>query len=218
MSPIFLGSYFALWALFLLQSIVVLALLRQIGVLHIRIAPAGARITAAGPQIGHIVPTVTLEDMDDPRVRRELTQTMAKDLLLLFVSPSCSMCASLMPAVKALARDSQSDMDWVVVSFGGYDECGQFRRHYGLDFLLFAYAPDIRDQYRITVTPYAVLVNREGVVLSKGLVNHMEHLESLFSARAPARGSDSTEETMQARELAITLKGTTNETSTNLSR
>jgi methylamine dehydrogenase accessory protein MauD len=38
--------------------------------------------------------------------------------------------------------------------------------------------------YGVAKLPYAVLLNGEGVVAAKGLVNNREHLESLFEAQA----------------------------------
>ena len=79
MSTMFVISYFALWALFLVQSFILLLLLRQVGVLHLRIAPTGARVMAAGPELGQRAPPVTLRDMDDPLELLKLTQPMEED-------------------------------------------------------------------------------------------------------------------------------------------
>jgi hypothetical protein len=49
--------------------------------------------------------------------------------------------------------------------------------------LLFAYAPEVRKQFGVNLTPYAFIVRKDGVVISKGLVNQMEHLESLLEIR-----------------------------------
>lgn len=41
---------------------------------------------------------------------------------------------------------------------------------------------DLRDEFNIGVTPFALLIDRNGVVLASGLVNTLEHVESLISA------------------------------------
>ena len=43
-------------------------------------------------------------------------------------------------------------------------------------------APDVAAKYQVRVPPYAILVGTDGLVKAKGLVNHLEHLESLLTA------------------------------------
>ena len=45
-------SYVILWALVIVLSLLVFALARQVGVLHERVAPAGALMLSGGPKIG----------------------------------------------------------------------------------------------------------------------------------------------------------------------
>ena len=40
---------------------------------------------------------------------------------------------------------------------------------------------DLNEKYQVTTAPYAVLIDAQGVVRSKGAVNHAEHLESLLN-------------------------------------
>ena len=48
-----------LWVVVICLSVAVLALARQVGVLHERVSPAGALISAAGPGVGpHPAPAV----------------------------------------------------------------------------------------------------------------------------------------------------------------
>ena len=53
-----------LWVIVLALCAIVLALVRQIGVLHERIAPAGALMLKRGLKIGEPAPTMTLTDLD----------------------------------------------------------------------------------------------------------------------------------------------------------
>jgi methylamine dehydrogenase accessory protein MauD len=99
MSTAFLVSYLVLWALFLVQSVIVLMLLRQVGVLHLRIAPTGARILPIGPRISQTAPAVTIRDMENPNEQLQVEQSMERDVLLFFVSPGCAACGLLMPAL-----------------------------------------------------------------------------------------------------------------------
>ena len=51
-----------LWILVIVLAGVVLALVRQIGVLHERVAPAGALVVPDGPRIGEPAPALEVHD------------------------------------------------------------------------------------------------------------------------------------------------------------
>jgi methylamine dehydrogenase accessory protein MauD len=179
MNTFFFISYFALWALFLVQSVAILLLLRQVGVLHLRIGPIGARVMPAGPEIGQAAPAGVIEDMDDPKKWWKIGPEMESDVMMVFVNPHCAACDSLMVAVRSLAAQSEQDLCWAVVTYGGRQACIKFRLKHHLQNLLVAYSPNIRNQYNIGATPYAVLIRKDGTVISKGLTNQIEHLESI---------------------------------------
>ena len=180
MSTTFLATYLVLWALFLLQSFVILLLLRQVGVLHLRIGPAGARVLPVGPEIGQPITPFSLVDMDNRYQAIQISDSMSKDVMLIFVTPGCANCASLMAALKPLVRQSKDATVWAIVGFGGIDNCRSFRTTQSLNFLLFAYDPPARKQYRVNLSPYAVRIRKDGLTISKGLVNQIEHLESVL--------------------------------------
>jgi len=54
-------SVVVLWVVVAALAVVVLALVRQIGVLHQRIAPAGALMIGGGPKIGEAAPVLDVE-------------------------------------------------------------------------------------------------------------------------------------------------------------
>ena len=108
---------------------------------------------------------------------------MERDILLLFIEPSCSSCTALTSAIRPLIHEYDSVVLWAMVALGNQEACRKFRSENGLDCLLFAYAPEMRDQYRIYTAPYALVIDKNGIVRSKGVVNHIEHLESLLFMR-----------------------------------
>lgn len=93
MTGIWLASYLALWLTVLALGISVIALLRQIGVLHTRVAPMGVHFAGEGPELDTEAPIVD-----------GLDYTTTPYTLLAFTSPSCEICASLKPALERLAR------------------------------------------------------------------------------------------------------------------
>ena len=60
---------------------------------------------------------------------------------------------------------------------------------HGLEDAIYVVGPEIGMTYQIGKLPYAVLIDADGVLRAKGLVNNREHLESLFEAQAMGVGS-----------------------------
>ena len=58
-----LVSYVILWALVIILSLLVFALARQVGVLHERVAPAGALMPTSGPKVGEMTEVMRLTDL-----------------------------------------------------------------------------------------------------------------------------------------------------------
>jgi len=62
-------SQVALWVLLLIMAGLQLAVLRQIGVIHERIAPMGALTLDKGPKEGEMAPSFDLIDLQKQRVQ-----------------------------------------------------------------------------------------------------------------------------------------------------
>ena len=126
-------SNLVLWMLVLALSAVVLALVRQLGVLHERIAPAGALMLNRGLAVGEPAPVVEVADLEGQAHRLGVAREDGRSTLLLFVSPSCPVCKSLLPAVKSSRRDERGWMDVILASDGEANEQRDFVRSQGLD-------------------------------------------------------------------------------------
>lgn len=90
---VWIASYVALWVAVLVLSVAVVALLRQIGVLHARLHPLGAHFGGEGPDVGSEAPALGETDY----AAAELT-------LVAFTSPTCEVCKVLAPSLDALQR------------------------------------------------------------------------------------------------------------------
>ena len=62
-------SNVVLWVAVVALSVAVLALLRQVGVLHERVAPAGALVSRDGPSVGAPAPVVDVADWEGRSLR-----------------------------------------------------------------------------------------------------------------------------------------------------
>src|SRR5207248_1753598 len=107
-------SNVALWILLLVLSAVVLALVRQVGVLHERIAPAGALMLNRGLVVGEPAPALEVADLEGRTHRPGAVRPDGRSTLLLFVSPTCPVCKSLLPAVRSARKDERGWMDVIL--------------------------------------------------------------------------------------------------------
>jgi methylamine dehydrogenase accessory protein MauD len=176
-------SYIVLWGLVAVLALVVFALVRQIGVLHDRIAPTGALMLAKGLTVGESAPIVAVTDMDGVSRNVGGERADGKNTLVMFVSPTCPVCKVLLPVLRSSARAEQQWLDILLASDGEVAKHTEFRKQHGLGQLPYILSPTLGIAYQINRLPYAVLLDERGVVLARGLINSREHLESLFEAK-----------------------------------
>ncbi|HQY27345.1 MAG TPA: methylamine dehydrogenase accessory protein MauD [Burkholderiaceae bacterium] len=174
-------SNLVLWVAVLALLGTVFALARQIGILYERIAPMGALMLDSGPKVGDAAPAFDLVTLDGEHFATGGPRT--KSLLLFFLSPTCPVCKKLLPILRRIAVDEKRWLDLAFASDGDRDEHEAFRIRAELQQFPYLLSPDLGMAYRIGKLPYAVLLDEDGHVRAKGLVNSREQLESLFTAR-----------------------------------
>jgi methylamine dehydrogenase accessory protein MauD len=167
-----------LWGVVVVLSGVVLALLRQVGVLHERVAPAGALVGRGGPRVGEPAPVLEVEDWSGRRLR--VGGAGDAPTLLAFVAPGCPVCKTLLPVLRSVAAAEQTRL--VLASDGTRAEHEAFVRAHGLERETYVLSGALGLAYQVGRLPYAILLDAAGVVRARGLVNTREHLESLFEA------------------------------------
>jgi methylamine dehydrogenase accessory protein MauD len=177
-----LVSNILLWLIAVALGATVVALARQIGLLHERSAPLGAMVTDTGPEVGDKAPVFKMNDFFGKPVEIGGPHHKGRDLLLVFLAPSCPMCNKLLPTMRALGREEHLDV--IVVSDGAKADHERFLRHHRIDNMPYVVSAEVGIGYRIGRVPYAVLIDGQGVIRAKGLVNTREHLESLVEAKA----------------------------------
>lgn len=170
-----------LWIVVIALVVVVLALARQIGVLFERVAPMGALVTDGGPKIGEASPRYELVALDGRPV--VIGAGEGRSTLLFFLSPTCPVCKKLIPVLKSASRAEQAWVDVVLASDGDRPKQEAFIRQQGLGAFAYVLSTDLGLSYRVNRLPFAVLIDGEGIVRAKGLINNREQLESLFNAK-----------------------------------
>lgn len=176
-------SNIVLWILVLVLAAVVLALARQVGVLHERIAPAGALMLNRGLTVGEAAPVLEVAALDGGAIKVGSARADGRSTLLLFVSPSCPVCKTLLPAVRSSRRDERSWLDVILASDGDLAEQREFVRVQALENIPYVVSAALGLAYQVSRLPFAALLDEQGVLRARGLVNSREHLESLFEAK-----------------------------------
>ncbi len=177
------ASNVLLWLVVVVLCVVVLALVRQIGVLHERLGPVGALSLSQGPKVGDEVPRFDLTAIDGRYVKVGGDNEQGRSTLLFFLSPTCPVCKTLLPVLKSSRRTERSWLDVVLVSDGDLDEQKVFVAANDLSELTYIVSADLGISLRIGRLPYVVLLDEHGVIGAQGLVNSREHLESVFEAK-----------------------------------
>jgi methylamine dehydrogenase accessory protein MauD len=171
-----------LWILVLAMAFVILALVRQIGVLYERVAPVGALMIGSGPKVGEVAPVLNVVDLSGAHSQVGGKYAQGRSILLFFLSPTCPICKTLLPVLKSVARTETRWLDIVLTGDGNRKEHEVFVREHQLERFRYVLSMELGLAYRVAKLPYAVLIDEAGVIRSAGLVNSREHFESLFEA------------------------------------
>lgn len=199
MTGILLTSQILIWIAVIALGVLGIALARQVGVLHERIAPAGALSLHQTVNVGDVVNPMQLTALDGATVAIGGTRA-GRSQLLFFVSPDCPVCKSLLPVFKSAAASESDWLDAFLASDGDESKQRRMIMQHGLSSIPFVLSESLGRSLGVAKLPYAVLIDETGKVAALGLVNTREHLESLFEAKE--RGVASIQEYLSRREEA----------------
>ncbi|MGH2699765.1 MAG: hypothetical protein ACRDJL_11305 [Actinomycetota bacterium] len=175
MSGWWAASYVALWILVGVLCVVVVALARQIGTLHLRLGPRGAlEMDDEGPALGEGRPPIEARDLDGSLVT---VGGEGADQFLLFVSPGCMVCEQVMPSIGAVA-EATGKRPLVLTELDEAETRLAFQ-HKRTPAPIVASVESFKT-YEVPGTPYVVVLDARGVVQAKGTVNNLEQMEGLI--------------------------------------
>jgi len=174
-------SNIALWIGFLLLAAVNVALVRQIGVLYERVAPAGALMMNRTLTVGDAAPQLEALTLEGARISIGLSK-QHRSQLLFFMSPDCPVCNELTPALVSAARAEADWIDVIFVSDGDQHNHGAYIAKKGIT-QPYVVSELVGKTYGVGKLPYGVLVDEHSKVASMGIINSREHIDSLFEAK-----------------------------------
>jgi methylamine dehydrogenase accessory protein MauD len=170
-----IASYVVLWALVIVLCIVVVALARQIGTLHLRLGPRGAlELDDEGPPLGEAPPPLQVSTVEGHAVT---LGGPGQEQLLMFVTPTCLICNEVLPAVRAVSSIGRFK-PYVITDATKYEAEDSLRPKVGETPIVAD--PKVPAAFTVPGTPYVVVVDERGIVQAKGTVNNLEQVEGLI--------------------------------------
>lgn len=146
------AAFVILWVLVFVLAVVVVALARQVGTLHLRLGPRGAlEIDTEGPPLGEAPPALPATASDGSRV---VIGGPGPKRLVLFSSDTCPVCREVAPGIPVAARAARMTPQVV-------------------------HDPELERRYEVPGTPFLLVIDELGVVRAKGTVNDLEQVEGL---------------------------------------
>lgn len=175
MSGWWAASYIVLWFLVVILSIVVVALARQIGTLHLRLGPRGAlELDAEGPPLGESMMPMSVQALNGDEIE---IAGPGRWQVALFASPTCHLCEQVAPSLHVAARARGAEAVVIV------DADARETRHAGILRKVLAPvipSPELFQGFNVPGTPFVVVLDELGIVRAKGTVNNLEQLEGLL--------------------------------------
>ena len=141
------------------------------------IAPVGALTNARGPQPGDVCPGGAFATLDGQSMA---LAGGAMPRLLLFVSATCPISRKVIPIARNVC--ARERLDFVLAG----DDTAAVQEHFahqtGTELARFINDPALGRALEVDKLPAAFLLDQQGVLIARGLVNNREHLESLLNA------------------------------------
>lgn len=175
-------SFVLLWGIIVVQTVVLLEVLRQIGILRKRIGdePAGLLVEGEGLDRGSPAPSLVSAQTIQSALPANGTEKGSS--LLVFLTTRCESCRRLFPAINQFAAN-EANVNCIVVCSNPNpypDECSAFVNELGPEItLLFDPGQHLFRQYGVKRTPSATLVINN-IVHIHAVVNNLTHLEALL--------------------------------------
>jgi methylamine dehydrogenase accessory protein MauD len=176
-------QFAALWAITLLEGMALITVFTILGRIHLKRGDGiKALTTDEGPRVGVPLPEWSGTNLYGESVRSE--EFLGRKWVLLFASPGCVACEHFFPAVEKTRRSLPEPVEFVFVMEARPEEIKQAVRRYRLNGTVVTDERGfLRDSLGIERTPYGFMIERDGQIKMKGVVNDRLMLESLIEGR-----------------------------------
>lgn len=174
MSDLFYVSYGLLWLVVVSLAILVVLVYRHFGLMAME---TGEGVSRDGLGVGRVAPPV--RGFDGRAEEAHWAHSTERPSLLLFASPECEPCVSVLPYVRSLA----GEVSVTSIVAGDTHDAARMQEAIGATFGAIAEgSEEIFDLYRVKATPFGFVVGTDGRIRSKGLCNSKQNLQHLLVA------------------------------------
>ncbi len=181
-STLWIVSYIALWVLVLVETGLLVLLLRAFGGMRQKnVFPSNqisqfndsSNLTLA---VGEQAPSFTAIDERGVKIKLDDFQEYR---VLAFFEPGCSACDGAIKALNLLMQDRQ---DFVVLAIGGLDQA--LNKAYAIEheahMMILTPDMDVREKlYHVPMVPFVFVLDEKGIIQAKGIGSETRTLQSI---------------------------------------
>lgn len=183
MERLWLLSLVAAALLLLTNGAVLVAMLSVLGEIELKTTSAArVLVTNEGPELHTQFPELSGKDLQGNAgpVRAE----KGRDLVVILLSSGCAPCEQLLRTLGSVHRDSTRPLDFTAILEASPEDARRYQRRFRLRLpLIVDEEGSLREQLGVKRTPYGFLIDRDGIIRMKGVVNDRGQLEGLISRR-----------------------------------
>jgi methylamine dehydrogenase accessory protein MauD len=187
MPVLWISTLVMLGALVLVLGFLLLGVLRNVGLLTWRVeqleATTPSRLGRSGLAPGKKAPDFTLASVGNGEV--SLREFAGRKILLVFVQTHCEPCHEIVPELNKFAAQ-HSEIQIIAVNHATPEEAREWIAETKARFpVLIQEDWAISKRYEVFATPFAFLIDEQGLVAAKGIVSQRHHLGYLLASVAP---------------------------------
>jgi methylamine dehydrogenase accessory protein MauD len=194
MSNLLLISNVALWLVALVLGFLLLGALRALGLLQWQLAQLQAttpsRVGRNGLPVGKKAPAFSLPSINGRETA--LSDFAGREVLLVFTQSGCSPCKAIVPELNRLAERGTHQV--LVINNASIDQTRTWAREADARFPVLAqekYA--ISKRFEAYATPFAFLIDEQGIIRSKGIAGSNQHLNFVLSGAGQKEETNASE-------------------------
>jgi len=163
--------------LVLIEAVLILSLYRQFGEIYLGQRDARSR---DGLPVSSRAPSWDAFDVaEDKRTSRAF---LGRALALVFVEPSCGPCKQLLTSLGGFARDHAASLAVAVAGASDEIDNKQMVQRYELALpVLTQREQHLAALFNVTATPFVHVIDEEGLIRAKGIVNTRAQLEEMVA-------------------------------------
>jgi methylamine dehydrogenase accessory protein MauD len=191
MPTFLLLSNIALWLVSAFLGFLLLGTLRSLGVLKWQLeqleATTPSRVGRNGLKPGSKAPDFTLPAVAGGDV--SLSDFLGRRTLIVFVQSGCGPCHDIVPELNRFAGHN-ADLHVLAVNHASREEARAWTTETGARFpVLVQDDLSVSKRFEAFATPFAFLIDEQGIVRSKGIAASHEHLQYVLAQadRRPSR-------------------------------